>query len=206
MTPPLPSPLPPYPGSVHSYIPVSTFFRRSQSHFTSSPVNTYSVLLPVYTVGMSLAQTLSNPQSNPSWLLDWSIPHKYYTLVYQSNPHWPWSLPLPHPPHPRDDDNNNTNTTTKGISAHLDSDSPTRIHQERIGTAQEIPPLSPLHDHQPNMTNLGNHLLSRKKIGFFSSYFYRHPVGRLLGEVIARLAADTYVDITNSLTTTNLSY
>ena len=152
---------------------------------------------------MSLAQTLSNPQSNPqsnpSLLLDWNIPHKYYTLVYQSNPHWPWSLPLLYPSHPRD-----TNTTTNGISTRLLSDTSTYAHQQRIGIAQETPSLSPLHDHQPNMTNLGNYLLSRKRIGFFSSYFYRHPVGRLLGEVIVRLAADTYVDITNSFSCTLL--
>ena len=61
-------------------------------------------------------------------------------------------------------------------------------------TAKETlaaPASAPTHHHQPNHTNPLTQ--TRKKIGFFSSFFYRHPVGQLLGEVIGRLATDKYV-------------
>ena len=193
--------------TVHSHIPVTNALNNNKCSLS------HMFVTPSYP-GTSLAQTLSNSQSNyqsdsqsngqGSFIQDWSIPHKYYTLVYQSNPHWPWSLPLPHlelPHHHNREADNMGVGMTVGVDDNMGVDDTSTHPHRNVGgdssetqTAKETlaaPASAPTHHHQPNHTN--PLIQTRKKIGFFSFFFYRHPVGRLLGEVIGRLATDKYV-------------
>ena len=84
----------------------------------------------------------------------------FFELIHLTSPMWPWEYSVV----PSIEAHNNSNTMEQ--TTKKDND------KEFSGT---------------NDTNVAIGEISRIKVGFFSAFFFRHSVGRLLGRVIAGL-------------------
>lgn len=128
-------------------------------------------------------------------LQDWFIPSLYQRLIRLTNPSWPWAF--------------NRNTSGSGGSGSSGNGASYRSSSNSSNSSSSSSSNSSGNEirnsdvkqrtrldsygskacirHQKRIKNRTNADYTRVKIGFFSTFFFRHSVGKLLGSVIAKV-------------------